>query len=454
MKDEGKKQKIDEILSRGVGEFIDPNNTFRSKLEEAPEKIVIKFGVDPTRPDIHLGHAVVLQKLRQLQDLGCKVVFLIGDVTAQIGDPTGKSKIRPEVEGVEVQRNMKTYLEQVGKILSEDPRVFTWTMNSDWFVSINDIIAPDNSFIDINVNGKKETIGPLPGVDILVKAAHWERTRMQKGNINSYTLINLIAILRKITLSRLIERDMFQKRINENEPIFMHEMMYPVIQGIDSNAISNVFGSCDLEVGGTDQHFNMLVGRDIMEMNNKTPQAVLSFKLLEGLDGKEKMSKSLDNYVGITDAPHDMYGKIMSIPDSSIVNYFELCTFTPLDEIEEIKEKLNSNSVNPKELKMNLAKQIVSIYHGEKASVEAEEDFVNKFQKGEIPEKVEEIEATGRFVDTLVNAGISDSTSSARRLIEGGAVTDLTTGDKVALGDEEQSGHVYKIGKHNFIKIK
>ncbi len=457
MKGISDKEKIDDILSRGVGEFIDPGNVFRKKLENNPDKIVIKLGVDPNRPDIHLGHAVILHKLRQFQDLGCKVIFLIGDITAQIGDPTGKSKIRPEVEYKEIQKNMKTYLDQVDKILLKDPKVFSWTMNSDWLVSINDIIAPENQTITINVGDKSVKTPPLPGNHLMAKTYHWEKTRMQKGNINSYTLITLLSILRKITFNRLIERDMFQDRIKEGMPVFMNEMMYPVIQGIDSNAIANIYGSCDLEVGGTDQLFNMLVGRDIMEMNKKIPQAVLSFKLLEGTDGKEKMSKSLDNYIGITDEPNDMYGKIMSIPDSSIGNYFELCTFTPMNEVESIKKKLEKGSVNPKDIKMNLARQIVEIYHGKDKAKKAEESFVNTFQKGEIPEKMTELKVKEgeTLMNALVQAKLLSSKGDFRRLVEEGAVTDLDTNEKIKdVNFIPKSGMKFKIGKKKFIKIK
>jgi tyrosyl-tRNA synthetase len=450
------KQKIDEILSRGVGEFIDPEGIFRKKLENNPENVVIKFGVDPTRPDLHLGHAVILRKLRQLQDLGCKIVFLIGDITAQIGDPTGKNKIRPDVNLKEITENMKTYLEQVVKILKTDEKVFSWTMNSDWLVSINDIIAPKRS-IEINIEGKKHKTDVLAESDILNKSQWWLETRRQKGNINNYTLVSLLSILRKITFNRLIERDMFQDRIKEGLPVFMHEMMYPVIQGIDSNAISNIYGSCDLEVGGTDQLFNMLVGRDVMEMNKKEPQAVLSFKLLEGTDGKEKMSKSLDNYIGITDQPNDMYGKVMSIPDSSIGNYFELCTFTLMDEIEEIKKKIKKGSVNPKDIKMNLAKQIVEIYHGEEKAKKAEENFVNIFQKREIPEEMTEIKTEKKetLMDALVKAKILSSKGDFRRLVEEGAITDLEADKKITDANFiPQSGMKFRIGKKKFIKIK
>ena len=452
------KERIDELFTRGVGEFIDPGGIFRKKLETNPGKVIIKFGVDPTRPDLHLGHAVILRKLRQLQDLGAKVIFLIGDITAQIGDPTGKNKIRPETNLEEIKKNMKTYLDQVDKILLKDPKVFSWIINSDWLVSINDIIAPDKQIININIGNKVvATTPPLPGNHIINKAHHWEKTRMQKNNINSYTLINLLAILRKITFSRLIEREMFQERIKENMPIFMNEMLYPVIQGIDSNAISNIYGSCDLEVGGTDQHFNMLVGRDVMEMNQKIPQAVLSFKLLEGTDGKEKMSKSLDNYIGITDEPNDMYGKVMSVPDSSIGNYFELCTFTPMKEIEEMRKKLKDKSVNPKDIKMNLARQIVAIYHGEEKAQKAEKNFISTFQKREIPEEMMELETKKgeSLMNVLVEVKILSSKGDFRRLIEEKAITDLETNKKITDADFiPKSGMKFKIGKKRFIKIK
>ena len=452
------KEDIDELLSRGVGEFVDPEGVFRKKLAENPGKIVIKFGVDPTRPDLHLGHAVILHKLRQFQELGAKIIFLIGDITAQIGDPTGKSKIRPDINLGEISKNMKTYLEQVVKILKTDEKVFSWTVNSDWLVSINDIVAPVRK-LDFKENGKVIYTTPeaLAENNIFNKAGWWLETRKQKGEINNYTLLSLLAILRKITFNRLIERDMFQDRIKEGLPVYMHEMMYPVIQGIDSNAISNIFGSCDLEVGGTDQLFNMLVGREVMQMNKKVPQAVLSFKLLEGTDGKEKMSKSLDNYIGITDEPNDMYGKVMSIPDSSIGNYFELCTFTPIAEVENIRQGLKENSLHPKEIKMKLSKQIVAIYHGEEKADKAEKNFVNTFQKGEIPEEMTEVvkEGEATLMDLLVKAKILSSKGDFRRLVEEGAISDLQADKKITDPNfVPKSGMKFKIGKKRFVRIK
>jgi tyrosyl-tRNA synthetase len=452
-----KKEKIEDILTRGVGEFIDPDGTFRKKLETSPEKIIIKFGIDPTRPDIHIGHAVVLRKLRQFQDLGCKVVFLIGDYTAGIGDPTGKDKTRLEIEQKEIEYNMQTYMKQIVKILKQEKEVFSWVRNSDWFVSVTDL-KPAPS-MKVRFTGSNKMFGVFDANSFVGKALLFEETRMQKTHlknniIHTISLSFVLKTLRKISHNRLLERDMFKKRLQNNEELFMHEMLYPVLQGIDSHVLSKVYGSCDLEVGGTDQHFNMLMGRQIMTINKQDPQAVISFKILEGLDGKEKMSKSLDNYIGITDEPNDMYGKVMSIPDSSIVSYFELCTFTPLSEVSEIKKKLEGSLVNPKDLKMELAKQIVSMYHGEKKAIESEANFVNTFSKKEIPENVEEVDGAGKLLEVFVSNNLTSSMSEARRLLEAGAVTDMTEDKKLTGKDTFVSGHTYKIGKHRFIKIK
>ncbi len=431
-------KKIQELLTRGVGEFIDPDGAFRKKLITNPEKIVIKFGIDPTRPDIHIGHAVVLHKLRQFQDLGCKIIFLIGDYTAQIGDPTGKNKTRPTIDLKEIVSNGNTYLEQVKNILNTtDKKKYQLLFNSIWYWSATD----------------------YKGGTMAQKATKWEKDRRKYLNIRTdhalptVTLLNLMNTLKYITHAQLIERDMFQQRISSGEELYTHEMLYPVLQGIDSDCIAGFFGSCDLEVGGTDQTFNMLMARPIMKRGNKSPQAVLAFKLLEGTDGKEKMSKSLDNYIAITDEPNDMYGKVMSIPDSSIGNYFELCTFTPTEEVEEIKKKLKKTSVNPKDIKMNLARQIVSIYHGETKAGKAEENFEKTFAKGGIPDDVKEIKNESRSLDVLVMSGVK-STSEAQRLFDAGAVIDVTENKKLTSKDKLKSGHVLKIGKHRFIKIK
>lgn len=481
--------KIDELLTRGVGEFIDPDGTFRKKLETSPEKIVIKFGVDPTRPDIHLGHAVVLRKLRKFQDLGCKVIFLVGDFTALIGDPTGKNKIRPELSQMQISSNMETYVKQIPKILKIEPidnddknkeiirdangfivdsPWFSWMRNSDWFFNVTDITREGASekalTVDkaLAVKNEKGQVFELSPNSFFHKAVVFENTRMQKlihkSQIKTVSLINFLAVLRLVSHSQLIERDMFQQRINKGEPLFMHEMLYPVAQGIDSSLISDIYGACDLEVGGTDQTFNMIMGRRVMEIAEKRKneiQAVLSFKLLEGTDGTEKMSKSMDNYIGITDEPNDMYGKVMSIPDSSISNYFELCTNTSLSEVEEIKKKLKDDSVNPKDLKMELAKQIVEIYHGKEKANEAEEAFVKTFQKKEIPDEMVELRGDSTsLMDVLVQNKNLSSKSEFRRLVKEGAVTNLESGEKITDPDFiPKAGQSFKIGKKTFIKI-
>lgn len=455
---------IQELLTRGVATYIDPENTFKKKLESHPERIVIKFGVDPTRPDIHLGHAVILRRLRKFQDIGCKVVFLIGDYTTQIGDPTGKSKVRPEISQQEIEANMKTYLEQVGKILRTDDDVFTWIRNSEWFLGVSDINPGEKTEVKLSINSDKENIHKdisINPTSFVGKAVLFENTRMQKTHLNSSVIqtvsfTQVLSTLRHITHARLIERDMFQDRIKSGGELYMHEMLYPVIQGIDSALLCRIYGGCDLEVGGTDQTFNMLVGRDVMRMNKQEPQAVLSFDLLVGLDGKEKMSKSLDNYVAISDEPSDMYGKIMSIPDTAIVEYFTLCTYTPIGDIDAINSEIKNGKVNPRDIKMRLAGEIVAIYHGEGARLIAEQDFITKFQKKEIPDDVPEVTVSKDtpLIDVFKNQGIVESNSEFRRLVEEGAITHLTN-ENQKISDTTVSAQegVYKIGKKRFVKI-
>lgn len=456
MTQESSKEIIDDILRRGVSELVDPDGAFRKKLEENPKSVVIKFGVDPTRPDIHLGHAVVFRALRRFQNLGCKVIFLIGDITAQIGDPTGKSKVRPEIHQEEINKNKETYLAQVDKILLTDPSVFAWTQNSDWYVGINDVVTSEGTSVSFSVNGKEFSLENLPENHLLAKSFVWEQSRIQKNSFLSFTLLNILSILRKITHQRLIGRDLFQKRLESGEELYMHEMLYPVLQGIDSSALASIHGSCDLEVGGTDQTFNMLMGRDVMKMNNQVPQAVLSFELLEGLDGKEKMSKSLDNYVAISDVPNDMYGKIMSIPDSLIVRYFTLCTYTPAHAIEEIQKTLESGKENPRDIKMRLARQIVEMYHGPEKALLAEESFVNTFSKGKVPEDILAVEVSGgtTLLAVLKEKDLVSSNAEFRRLVEARAVSILESGlivDSVDFTLKESA--TFRIGKNRFLKV-
>jgi len=445
------------LFSWGVASFIDPEDSFRKKIESKisgayKKELIIKLGVDPTRPDIHLGHAVILRKLRAFQDIGCKVIFLIGDYTSMIGDPTGKSKVRPEISMQEIEKNMKTYLEQVGKILKVDKTVFSWIRNSDWFLDVSDVRPKANLRIKLN----SLIINPSSFVG---KALVFEETRMQKTHlklkkIQTFSFTRVLSVLRKITHARLIERDMFQDRLKGGSELFMHEMLYPVLQGIDSSVLYSVYGACDLEIGGTDQTFNMLMGRDVMKITKQPEQAVMSMEILEGLDGKEKMSKSLDNYIGISDEANDMYGKIMSLPDSLISRYFKLATFTTEEDILILEKDINLGTLHPKIAKMQLARQVVAMYHGEKFAESAEKSFTEIFSKGEIPEDVPyfKIEDKTSVMDALVLSGCASSKGEARRLIEQGAVTLLDTNKKIEDGELVVFG-TYRVGKHRFLKF-
>ena len=455
---------IDELFSRGVASFIDPDNAFRDKVSkklrgEYPGDIVIKLGVDPTRPDMHLGHAVILRKLRAFQDAGCKVIFLIGDYTSLIGDPTGKSKTRPEISQAEIEANMKTYLDQVGKILSLEPQVFSWMRNSDWFLDVTDISAEPGSSITLNDKDDKNHI-TVEANSFIGKAALFDNSRMQKSalglaNIQSVSFARILSTLRHITHARLIERDMFQERLTAGTELYMHEMMYPVLQGIDSSILATIYGSCDLEIGGTDQTFNMLMGRDVMRMNKQPEQSVMSMDILEGLDGKEKMSKSLDNYVGIADEANDMYGKILSLPDALIPRYFMLATYTPASEVTEIQKTLDDGKTNPRDIKMRLAREIVAIYHGEAAAKTAETTFIETFSEKKIPETVPEISGDfATILDAMVAAEAASSKSEARRLVEAGAVTHLENDTKITDSTTKPEQGTYRVGKIRFFRIK
>lgn len=468
MNSDTKISEIEELFARGVEEFIDPDGKFKEKLikkakGEYDKDIIIKFGVDPTRPDIHLGHAVVFHKLRKFQDVGCKVVFLVGDYTAQIGDPTGKSKVRPEIEQKEVEINMKTYLDQVGKILLTDKNSFSWIRNSDWFTAITDLELPKGNKIKMSFEKEDKKTEVEFGVNSFVgKAIVFEKTRMQptiagfRGTISVITLKSLLWTLKHITHSRLIERDMFQDRIKSGKELFMHEMVYPVLQGVDSYVLSEIYGSCDVEIGGTDQTFNMLMGRDVMKMNKKEPQSVISIRLLEGTDGKEKMSKSLDNYIAITDESNDMYGKIMSLPDSSIVNYFNLCTYTPREEVKKIENDIKKGKTNPKDTKMRLAREIVVIYHGEGSAIKAEQNFINTFSKGGLPENIDEVIVSkgSGLGKILLDNQIIKSNAEWRRLVSDGAISDGKTEEKIDKFDFTINNNIIvKVGKKRFLKI-
>jgi tyrosyl-tRNA synthetase len=459
-------KKIEDILTRGVGQFVDPDGVFKKKLlakarGEYQKDIIVKFGIDPNRPDIHLGHAVALRRLRGLQDMGCKVVFLAGDFTAQIGDPTGKSKTRPEIEQKEADENVKTYLDQVGKILRTDSNVFSWIRNSDWFYGVADIFIPEPVTVTQKDPSGAERSIVFPGNSFMAKAGVFEQTRMQQTHLHkegneSITLRGLLWTLKHITHGRLIQRDMFQDRIARGEELFIHEMLYPILQGIDSLILAKIYGSCDLEVGGGDQTFNMLMGRDVMRVNKTEEQAVLSFDLLVGVDGKEKMSKSLGNYIGITDTPADMYGKAMSVPDTALPQYFELCTYTPVEIAREILAKIEKGG-NPRDVKMRLAKEIVSIYHGEAAAARAEEEFVNIFQKGGMPDTMPEVHITERSeAFEIVRKYFLDrkeekSNAEIRRLFEQGAIT-KNDALKIDVHEIIEIGDVVQVGKRRWFR--
>jgi tyrosyl-tRNA synthetase len=457
-------ERIEHVLARGVSGLIDPGSAFKEKLQKKAagtysKDIIVKFGADPTRPDIHLGHAVVLRTLRTLQDLGCKVVFVVGDFTSLIGDPTGKNKTRPMLLQKEIEENMATYIEQIKKILRTDTEVFSWIRNSDWYVDITDLDVPQSiKLTDEHTGNTLE----FPANSFPAKAVVYEQTRMQKNigerKVYNVTMQTLLNTLRRVTYAQLIERDMFQERLREGGELYMHEMVYPVLQGIDSHVLANVYGSCDLEIGGSDQTFNMLMGRTVQKNNNQQEQAVMSLELLVGTDGKEKMSKSLDNYIGINEPAEAMYGKIMSIPDTLIEHYFTLCTYTPIENIKELIEGIANGKVHPRDAKMRLAKEIVAIYHGEQESIRAEQSFTNTFQKGEVPEQIQEarFKKGTALIDALIEAGTAESKSELRRLASEGGIKIHHEDDwkpvENILAPLEAPG-TFKIGKKRFLKI-
>ena len=396
------------ILKRGVSDLISEDE-LKDKLIEAEKEgrpLKVKLGLDPSAPDIHLGHTVVLRKLKQFQDLGHEVYLIIGDFTGMIGDPTGKSETRNQLTKEEVLENARTYEEQFSKVL--DPEKTEVVFNGDW-------------------------LGEMDFADVLELSAHY-------------------------TVARMLERDDFSKRYNAGKPIGIHEFFYPLMQGYDSVAIE-----ADVELGGTDQRFNLLVGRKLQQEYGQEPQVVLMMPLLEGLDGVNKMSKSLDNYIGVYDQPADMFGKVMSIPDDMILRYFELLTDVSIERLEQMKEKLARADFNPMELKKELAHEIVAEYHGEEEAVKARQEFESVFSKGNLPEDIpiieiaeSELENGELWIVKLVAAtGLVDSNSQARRMIKQGAVSiDDQKYEKINLDIEVEDGMIIQIGKRRFAKIK
>lgn len=402
---------FDEIfdsIKRGTMEIV-PEEALKEKLKKSSETgkpLRIKLGLDPTAPYIHLGHAVVLRKMRQFQDLGHEVIIIIGDFTASIGDPSGRSITRPQLTHDEIMANAKTYYDQYCLIL--DPNKTRVVFNSEW-------------------------LGKLTFIDSLKIAA-------------------------KVTVARVLERDDFASRLAEGRPISMHELLYPICQAYDSVVLES-----DVEVGGTDQKFNILMGRDLQTQYGQEEQVGLFMPILPGLDGVQKMSKSLGNYVGISEEPKDMFGKLMSIPDELMPTYFELCTDVPLNEIEGIKNDLASGKAHPMEVKKRLAREIVSIYHSVEAAADAQAEFERVFSQREIPQDMPEVVlASGdlengaiRIVKLLIQAGMAPSNSEARRLVQQGAVT--IDGEKVVdptASIEAKDGQVLRAGKLRFARIK
>ncbi len=388
---------MDELLSRGVEQIVG-----REELEAALKgnrKLRLKFGVDPTRPDIHVGHAVVLRSLRQFQELGHTVIFLIGDYTTKIGDPSGKSKTRPMLTDKEIAINVKTYLAQVGQILDVDRAEIRY--NSEW-------------------------LGKLSFGD-------------------------LISLASNVSVAQTIERDDFKNRLASGQELALHELLYPLMQAYDSVALK-----ADVEFGGNDQLFNMMAGRALQKKLGQKPQAVFVMELLVGLDGTKKMSKSLDNYIGITDEPVDMYGKIMSLPDNLIAPYYKLCTEIELEAIDGLVKTL-AGGANPRDSKASLAREIVRLYHGEAKALAAEEAWNKQFREGGRPEDIEEYEVPDKrlpLVELLVAASLASSKSEARRLIEQGGVK---LDDTVQTPESEPvwaNHQMLQVGKRRYLKLR
>lgn len=396
-----------QIIRRGVAEIV-PEEDLIKKLKnsiESNKPLNIKLGLDPTAPDIHLGHTVVLQKLRQFQDLGHHVTIIIGDFTGRIGDPTGRSDTRKQLSEEEIIKNAETYKEQIFKVL--DPAKTTMRFNSEWLGSMN-------------------------FTDVIKLAANY-------------------------TVARMLERDDFTKRYKAGLPISIHEFFYPLMQGQDSVVLKN-----DIELGGTDQKFNLLMGRHLQKEAGQEPQVAITMPILEGLDGVQKMSKSLGNYIGITESPKEMFGKTMSIPDELMIRYFELVTRVSLEKIEEIKNDLESGTLHPRDVKLRLGKEIVGIYHGEEAARNAQEEFLRIFQQGDMPEDIPNVELNVQELNEgkiplpqlLVTAKLANSTSEARRLIQQGAVKiDNKKVDDVRGEIAVLDGTIIRVGKRKFAKI-
>jgi tyrosyl-tRNA synthetase len=382
-------------IKRGVEELI-PEDELIAKLKEG-RPLRIKLGADPTAPDIHLGHTVIFNKLRAFQELGHEVTFLIGDFTAMVGDPSGKNSTRPPLSREDVLKNAETYKEQVFKIL--DPTKTQIRFNSEWLSEL--------------------------GAEGMIRLASNQ------------------------TVARMLERDDFKKRYAGGQPIAIHEFMYPLLQGHDSVALES-----DVELGGTDQKFNLLMGRELQKAAGQKPQTVLMMPLLVGLDGVKKMSKSAHNYIGISEVPSEMFGKIMSISDDLMWSYYELLSFRPLEEIAELKAGVDAGK-NPRDVKVLLAKEIIARFHSQADAEAAEQEFVNRFAKNQVPDEMPEFEfeAGLPIANVLKEAGLVNSTSDAMRMIKQGAAK--LEGEKIEDSKfvPEAGTAVYQVGKRKFARI-
>ncbi len=392
-----------DLIQRGVVEII-PIEELEIKIKRSNETGIplnVKLGADPSKPDLHLGHTVVLKKLRHFQDLGHTAILIIGDFTGMIGDPTGRSKTRPPLTLEETREYGNTYFEQASKVIDgSKAKIF---YNSEW--------------------------------------------------LKKMTFEDVIKLASKYTVARMLERDEFEKRYKSGEPIGIHEFLYPLAQAIDSVVIK-----ADVELGGTDQKFNLLVGRDIQKEYGQEPQVILTMPILPGTDGIEKMSKSLDNYIGITESPKEIYGKTMSIPDELIYIFFELVTDVSRDELRLIKQQLEEKLVNPRDLKRKLARTIVAQFYSEEIAKDAEENFDKIFVKKEIPDELTEVvissEENKSIISLLRNVGAAQSNSEARRLVEQGGV--ILNGVKIFdinFPLDLQNESILKVGKRKFYKL-
>lgn len=387
------------LIQRGTDEVL-LESELRGRLQN-DRPLQIKAGFDPTAPDLHLGHVVLLEKMRQFQQLGHEVTFLIGDFTGRIGDPSGKSATRPPMSEEEINANAATYKEQVFKVLDAEKTIVRF--NSEWF-----------------------------------------------GQQDASMMIRLAA---QHTVARMLERDDFRKRFTNQQPIAIHEFLYPLVQGYDSVALKS-----DVELGGTDQKFNLLVGRELQKQNNQPPQIVITVPILEGLDGVKKMSKSLDNYIGINEPANEVFGKIMSISDELMWRYFELLSSRPITEIESLRQQVD-NGMNPRDVKYQLAEEMVERFHSKSSAQSARREFIARFQKGDVPEDIKEItiELTGEslpLANLLKNAGLVETTSDSHRLVKQGAVRidDQRISDS-RLNIPVGASHIIRVGKRRIAKI-